>query len=114
MAAPGRGTAAQRPGTPEDLPRPAPPARPGPLAGPEALWADSGILAWLEAAGWSSAMAADPERASWLSSIQKQSLVLVGGTDAEVWQMVEAIRPATMAPLVVLGAPTPDAVVTLL
>jgi DNA-binding response OmpR family regulator len=84
------------------------------LAGPEDLWAESGILAWLEAAGWSSAVAADPERASWLSSIQTQSLVLVGGDDAHVWAMVNAIRPVTMAPLVVLGAPTPDTVVTLL
>jgi DNA-binding response OmpR family regulator len=84
------------------------------LAGPEALWEESGILAWLEAAGWSSAVAGDPERASWLSSIQAQSLVLVGGDDLQVWAMVDAIRPVTMAPLVVLGAPTPDTVVTLL
>jgi DNA-binding response OmpR family regulator len=114
MADTGQVSVAQRPMTPDELLRPVTPDRPVLLAGPEALWADSGILAWLETAGWSSAVAADPERASWLSSIQKQSLVLVGGTDPEVWSMVEAIRPATMAPLVVLGAPKPDAVVTLL
>ena len=105
---------AQRPTTPEELLRPVTPDRPVLLAGPEVLWTDSGILAWLDAAGWSWAIAAEPERASWLSSIQKQSLVLVGGSDADVWPMVEAIRPATMAPLVVVGAPKPDAVVTLL
>jgi DNA-binding response OmpR family regulator len=114
MADTGQVSVAQRPMTPEELLRPVTPDRPVLLAGPEALWVDSGILAWLEAAGWSSAVAADPERASWLSSIQKQSLVLVGGTDPEVWSMVDVIRPATMAPLVVLGAPKPDAVVTLL
>ena len=114
MADTGHVSVAQRPTTPEELLRPVTPDCPVLLAGPEALWADSGILTWLETAGWSSAVATDPERASWLSSIQKQSLVLVGGTDAEVWSMVEAIRPTTMVPLVVLGAPKPDAVVTLL
>ncbi len=114
MANTGQVSVAQRPTTPEELLRPVTPDCPVLLAGPEALWADSGILGWLETAGWSSAVATDPERASWLSSIQKQSLVLVGGSDAEVWSMVEAIRPTTMVPLVVLGAPKPDAVVTLL
>jgi two-component system KDP operon response regulator KdpE len=114
MADTGHVSVAQRPTTPEELLRPVTPDCPVLLAGPEALWADSGILAWLETAGWSSAVATDPERASWLSSIQKQSLVLVGGTDDQVWSMVEAIRPTTMVPLVVLGAPKPDAVVTLL
>jgi two-component system KDP operon response regulator KdpE len=114
MADTGQVSVAQRPTTPDELLRPVTPDRPVLLAGPEALWSDSGILAWLETAGWSAAVAVEPERASWLASIQKQSLVLVGGTDPEVWSMVEAIRPTTMAPLVVLGAPTPDAVVTLL
>jgi two-component system, OmpR family, KDP operon response regulator KdpE len=110
----GHVSVAQRPTTPDELLRPVTPDRPVLLAGSEALWTDSGILDWLETAGWSAAVAADPERAAWLASIQKQSLVVVAGTDPEVWSMVEAIRPATMAPLVVLGAPPPDSVITLL
>jgi DNA-binding response OmpR family regulator len=114
MADTGQLLGAQRPTTPEELLRPVTPDRPVLLAGPELWWTGSGIEAWLDAAGWSSAVAADPERAAWLSSIQKQSLVLVAGDDALVWSMVEAIRPVTMAPLVVVGAPTPATVVSLL
>jgi DNA-binding response OmpR family regulator len=105
---------AQRPTTPEELLRAVSPDQPVLLAGPDALWDTAGILEWLDTAGWASAVAADPERASWLASIQKQSLVLVGGDDPLVWSMVESVRPVTMAPLVVLGAPTPEAVVALL
>jgi len=94
---PARGVSAHRPTTPDELLRPVSPERPVLLAGPEALWNESGIAAWLEDAGWSSATAADAERASWLASIQQQSLVLVAGPDELVWEMVNAVRPATMA-----------------
>ena len=109
-----RSTPAHRPTTPDELLRPVSPDRPVLLAGPDSAWELSGIAAWLETAGWSSSTAADPERASWLASIQQQSLVLVAGPEELVWAMVEAVRPVTMAPLVVLAAPEPDAVVALL
>jgi len=105
---------AHRPSTPDELLRAVSPDQPVLLAGPDAVWEAAGITAWLEAAGWSWAVAGDAERSSWLASIQKVSLVLVGGDDPTVWSHVESVRPVTMAPLVVLGAPTPDAVVALL
>src|SRR2546430_13226062 len=92
--------AAHRPTTPDELLRPVTPDRPVLLAGPHELWAEAGVLAWLDTAGWSSLVAADPERASWLSSIQQQSLVLVPGDDDLALPMVAAVRPPTMAPLV--------------
>jgi len=67
----------------------------------------------LDRHGWSWTRATDAERARWLASIQKVSLLLVCGDEAAVWQGVEATRPVTMAPIVVLGDPPPPGVVAL-
>ena len=54
-----------------------------------------------------------PNALSWLASIQRVSLVLVAGDATVVWPTVEAVRPVTMAPLVVLADASPTDVVTL-
>jgi DNA-binding response OmpR family regulator len=105
--------AAGRPTTPTELLRQISPDHPVLLVGPAAVWDSTGIAACLEAAGWASTAALEPERAAWLASIQKVSLVLVAGDDALVWSTVEAVRPVTMAPVVVLAEVTPDEVVSL-
>ncbi len=49
---------------------------------------------------------------SWLASIQRIALILIaGGPDAH--KVAEVIRPVSNAPLVVLGAPTPRSVISL-
>ena len=102
-----------RPVTPAELIREMVPDQPVILVGPAATWDAFGVTAWLEARGWSWTHAADAERARWLASIQKVSLILVAGDERGVWAIVEAIRPVTMAPLVVLARPAPAGVVSL-
>jgi DNA-binding response OmpR family regulator len=102
----------QRPGTPEELRGTVAPDQPVLLAGSTERWRSSGILAWLEANGWSWTVAEDAERASWLASIQKVSLVLVAGDEAFVWSTIDATRPVTMAPMVVLASPSSRGVVS--
>jgi DNA-binding response OmpR family regulator len=105
--------AAGRPTTPSELLRQINPYQPVLLVGPDEIWDSTGVAACLEAAGWSSANACDPERASWLASIQKVSLVLVAGDSTLLWATVVAVRPVTMAPLVVLADVSPADVVAL-
>jgi len=102
-----------RPMTPDGLLRLPAPTHPVLLAGPAEHWEATGIVAWLDDHGWSSTPACDAPRARWLASIQRMSLVLVAGDDAAVWEMVEATRPVTMAPIVVLGSPPPPGVIAL-
>jgi two-component system KDP operon response regulator KdpE len=102
-----------RPATPAELVREVVPDQPVLLAGPAALWDSNGGRAWLDERGWSWTHAADGDRAGWLASIQKVALVLVTGDERSVWAVVEAVRPVTMAPLVVLAAPPPRSVVAL-
>ena len=102
-----------RPVTPAELIREMVPDQPVLLVGPAATWDAFGVTAWLEARGWSWTHAADAERARWLASIQKVSLILVAGDERGVWAIVEAIRPVTMAPVVVLARPSPAGVVSL-
>lgn len=104
---------AQRPLTPDELRRRFVPDQPVLLAGPPVAWEATGVLGWLADHGWSWTVAADPDRARWLASIQRVSAVLVAGPDRLVWTAVSAIRPATMAPMVVLGSAS-DQVVSLL
>ncbi len=104
---------AGRPTTPSELLRQISPDQPVLLVGPDAIWESTGVAACLEAAGWPSVSASDAERASWLASIQRVSLVLVAGDATVVWPTVEAVRPVTMAPLVVLADASPTDVVTL-
>ena len=105
--------APSRPVTPAELIREVVPDQPVILVGPSATWEAFGVTAWLEERGWSWTHAADVERARWLTAIQKVSLVLVAGDERTVWTIVEAIRPVTMAPLVVLARPAPAGVVSL-
>jgi two-component system KDP operon response regulator KdpE len=66
----------------------------------------------MRAEGWTLLIAEDEDRASWLASIQKIALILIaGGPNAHT--LAEKIRPVSNAPLVVLGAPTPQSVISL-
>lgn len=107
------GDAPGRPVSPAELVREVVPDQPVLLAGPAAVWDGNGLRAWLDERGWSWTHAPDDERGRWLASIQKVALVLVTGDEKSVWAIVEAVRPVTMAPLVVLAAPPPDGVVSL-
>jgi DNA-binding response OmpR family regulator len=89
------------------------PDQPVLLVGPPSFWEVIGASAWLEAHGWACATAADADRARWLASIQKISLVLVSGDDRFYWSALEATRPVTMAPVVIVGNPPPSQVVAL-
>jgi DNA-binding response OmpR family regulator len=102
-----------RPVTPAELLRDPTPSQPALLVGPLDAWEGSGVTPWLDRHGWSWTRAVDADRARWLASIQRMSLLLVSGSDAEVWRIVEATRPVTMAPNIVLGDPPPPGVVAL-
>jgi DNA-binding response OmpR family regulator len=104
---------AGRPATPSELQREVTPDRPVLLVGPASVWASTGIQGWLDAHDWPTALAEDADRSRWLASIQKVSLVIVCGDEASVRRVVETTRPVTMAPLVVLAAPAPHVVVSL-
>ncbi len=105
--------AAGRPVTPTELIREVVPDLPVLLAGPAADWDLSGVTAWLEERGWSWTHAPDAERARWLATIQKVALVFVTGDEQTVRSIIDATRPVTMAPIVVLAAPKPGEVVSL-
>jgi two-component system KDP operon response regulator KdpE len=66
----------------------------------------------MRAAGWTLLIAEDRDRASWLASIQKVALILIAG-DPDAHEVAHVIRPVSNAPLVVLGAPTPQSVISL-
>jgi DNA-binding response OmpR family regulator len=102
-----------RPATPTELLREVAPDQPVLLVGSSAVWDSTGVVGWMEANGWSWTSAEGPERARWLASIQRISLVLVAGDEATVWSVVNATRPVTMAPLVVLANPSAHGVVAL-
>jgi two-component system KDP operon response regulator KdpE len=102
-----------RPVTPAELLREPAPSQPVLLVGPADGWDAAGVTPWLDHHGWSWTTAVDADRARWLASIQRMSLVIVAGTEADVWCTVEATRPVTMAPIVVLGVPPPPGVVAL-
>ena len=77
-------------------------------AGAEVTKLCSSMRAW----GWTLLMAEDVDRATWLASIQKVALMLiVGGPDEH--EVADAIRPVSNAPLVVLGDPAPQSVISL-
>ncbi|HEX5587006.1 MAG TPA: winged helix-turn-helix domain-containing protein [Acidimicrobiia bacterium] len=101
------------PSTPDELLRDVAPNQLVLLVGSPESWEAIGVDTWISAAGWSSTQAADLDRAVWLATIQKLSLVLVTGDEHTVWELVEAIRPLTMAPLVVVSTIEPRNVVAL-
>jgi DNA-binding response OmpR family regulator len=66
----------------------------------------------MRALGWTLLIAEDVGRASWLASIQRIALILIaGGPDDN--EVAVAIRPVSNAPLVVLGDPGPQSVISL-
>ncbi|MCU4183465.1 winged helix-turn-helix domain-containing protein [Acidiferrimicrobium sp. IK] len=67
-----------------------------------------GLRDWLGRNGWLVTLAPDADRARWLASIQKISVALLTGPPPLVWSTVHAIRPVTLAPIVVLGSPPAD------
>ncbi|HMC38530.1 MAG TPA: response regulator transcription factor, partial [Acidimicrobiales bacterium] len=89
------------------------PSQPVLLVGPDAAFESSGVLDWLATHSWSAISAADADRAKWLACIQRISLVLVAGDQASVWPIVDALRPVTTVPMIVLAAPTGNGVVQL-
>ena len=66
----------------------------------------------MSAGGWTLLIAEDLDRACWLASIQKVALILIAGGLAEI-EVANAIRPVSNAPLVVLGDPAPQSVISL-
>ena len=63
--------------TPDNLASEFTPNQPLLLVGPPGYWEATGVDARIESAGWTSTHASDLDRACWLASIQKLSLVLV-------------------------------------
>lgn len=66
----------------------------------------------MRAAGWTLLIAEDQDRASWLASIQRVALILIAGSP-KAHEVADVIRPVSNAPLIVLGAPTPQSVISL-
>ena len=90
------------------------PSQPVLLVGPRAAFDRAGVTAWLEQYSWPSVWAGDVDRAKWLACIQRISMVVVAvGETATVWPLIEAIRPVTNSPLVVLADPPAPAVIAL-
>src|SRR5208283_968558 len=66
----------------------------------------------MNAGGWTLLIAENLDRANWLASIQKVAVILIaGGPNAH--EVARAIRPVSNAPLVVLGDPAPQSVISL-
>jgi DNA-binding response OmpR family regulator len=72
----------------------------------------TGLCATMRTGGWTLLMAEDVDRARWLASIQKVALILIAGS-AGAREVADAIRPVSNAPLVVLGDPAPQSVISL-
>jgi len=70
------------------------------------------LCATMRTGGWTLLMAEDVDRARWLASIQKVALILIAGS-AGARDVADAIRPVSNAPLVVLGDPAPQSVISL-
>src|SRR3954454_12990545 len=105
--------AAERPTTPAELLRAVIPEQPVLLVGAPAWWEARGVIGWLESSGWSWTSAVDADGAGGLASTQPVSVVMVSGDKPMVWSVIEATRPVTMAPLVVLASPAEGEVVSL-
>ena len=89
------------------------PSQPVLLVGPRPAFERSGVTEWLEQHSWPSVWADDVDRAKWLACIQRISMVAVAPETDAVWPLIEAIRPVTSSPLVVLADPPAPAVVAL-
>jgi DNA-binding response OmpR family regulator len=72
----------------------------------------TGLCSTMRTAGWTLLIAEDVDRARWLASIQRVALILIAGGPGER-EVANAIRPVSNAPLVVLGDPAPQSVISL-
>jgi DNA-binding response OmpR family regulator len=72
----------------------------------------TGLCETMRRGGWTLLIAEDVDRARWLSSIQKVALILIAGSTG-AREVADAIRPVSNAPLVVLGDPAPQSVISL-
>src|SRR6202161_1765114 len=66
----------------------------------------------MRAVGWTLLTAEDRDRASWLASIQNVALILID-RDPDADEGARLICAVSRAPRVVLGAPTPQSVISL-
>ncbi len=82
---------------------PAVPDEPVLLVGTDAWWQQSALADALARSQWTSIAADDIERARWLASIRRVSLVLIAGERDFRRRAVEAIRGISDAPLAVIA-----------
>ena len=93
--------------------RPLAPDEPVLLVGVQPWWGPHGLERSMAASGWTWITAEDVDRARWLASIRRVSMVVVSGDRTFRWQAVEAVRDLADALLAVV-ADEPDDVVALL
>jgi len=86
------------------------PDQPVLFVGATPWWETSGLVRSLRDAGWGWISAPDPSRARWLASIQKVSLVVVGGDRSLRWTTVDEVRSVTGVPIVVLAEDSSEVV----
>lgn len=96
------------------VPLGSPPQQPVLVVGPPGSADVAAVGAAMGDAGWTSIAAPDADRGRWLASIQKVALVVIAGDADEARHAVDAIRPVSSAPLVVLGDASADTVVALI
>jgi DNA-binding response OmpR family regulator len=92
------------------------PAEPVLLVGATPWWIADGLEQSMAVGGWTCITADDVERARWLASIRRVSMVVVAGDRAFRWEVVEAVGRLAAAPLAVVAPESdhPDEVVALL
>lgn len=89
------------------------PDEPALLVGPTDHDGLHGLETALRSAGWSTQLAPDSDRARWLASIQKVSLVVIAGDRATGWAGVAAVRGVASAPIAVITDEAGDVVALL-
>jgi DNA-binding response OmpR family regulator len=90
-------------GAPSHRERPTAPDEPVLLVGAEPWWVERGLERSMIAAGWTWIVAEDVDRARWLASIRRISLVIVAGERDFRWRTIEAVRDLAAAPLAVVA-----------
>lgn len=86
------------------------PAEPVLLVGADRWWATCGLERAMGAADWTWIEAADVDRARWLVSIRRVSVVVIAGDRAFCRQAVDAVRALADAPLAVVTQGAADVV----
>lgn len=85
-------------------PRTTAPEDPVLLVGDDSWWLSLGLDQSMTANGWTWITADDVERARWLASIRRVSIVVVAGDRAFRWQAIEGVRNISDALLAVVAA----------